>query len=143
MTNITSKASGDAKKLACRNDCFFLFYWPRGDGAPWATTQYHLRTWTRQVLLICSIWPDESFVGTWLYNINRLLVSILVTVPHSINHFRFSLHSSVMFLTSPATLRGGLSRPSCAGGARTYLPRRHSQQILLDRSNYLGIVNLL
>ena len=34
-----------------------------------------------------------------------------------------------MFFTSSATLRGGLSCPSCAGGADTFLPRKQSQQV--------------
>ena len=38
---------------------------------------------------------------------------------------------------------GGLDCPSCAGCAGTSLPRRQSQQIRLESSNYLDILNLL
>ena len=67
------------------------------------------------VRVICWHIVIKLYIGYWL--------QLLVTFPHSINHFRFSLHNSVMFFTSSATLRGGLSCPSCACGAGTFLPR--------------------
>ena len=119
-----------------------FFYWPLGDGAPWATTLYRIVTWTRQVFLI--------FHGRTSRNLSHINKYTYVTGCNqcghflsSINQFRYSLLSSVVFYTSLATLQGGLYCPSCDGCAGTSLPRRQSQQVGLDRSNNLGILNLL